>query len=81
MKTKISRRFLSLFAVLAMMLSLATTASAKEYSTGAAPFDPEGYDDVHFTVIGYLEYSNNTTESITVDRMGVFALMVRGWDK
>ena len=74
MKTKISRRFLSLFVVLAMMLSLATTASAKEYSTGAAPFDPEGYDDVHFTVIGYLEYSNNTTESITVDRMGVFAL-------
>lgn len=50
MKTKISRRFLSLFAVLAMMLSLATTASAKEYSTGAAPFDPKGYDDVHFTV-------------------------------
>ncbi len=74
MKTKISRRFLSLFAVLAMMLSLATTASAQEYSTGAAPFDPEGYDDIHFTVIGYLVYSNNTTESITVDKMGVFAL-------
>ena len=70
MKTKISRRFLSLFAVLAMMLSLATTASAQEYSTGAAPFDPEGYDDIHFTVIGYLVYSNNTTESITVDKMG-----------
>lgn len=74
MKTKISHRFLSLFAVLAMMLSLATTASAEKYSTQEAPFDPKGYDDIHFTVTSYVEYSNNTTESITVDKMGFWAL-------
>lgn len=71
MKTKMTHRLFSLGLALVMAFSLAAMASAAMITSATKSYTLGSY--VAYTTTGYLYYSDNTTSSITVDKMGFSA--------